>query len=263
MRFANSLPPRRAGAALLALFALFIAFAPPASHAQTKKEGDDYVLSDLEKAVLNEMNLARTSPKEYAAYLEAWRGYYKDKTLRIAGRPGVDTVEGVSALEEAINFMRASSPLPSLQLSTGMCMGAKDQSFDQAKTGDVGHAGSDNSFSWERVARYGEWQKPVSENIAYDDGTAREIVINLIIDDGVPTRGHRRNIFNSLYIVTGVSCGKHPLFGGMCVCTFAGGFTEKSAAGKPAPNAPPATTTTPVSTAPASSGIAKPVPRKM
>ncbi len=263
MKFANSLFTRRASAALLALFALFISLVPPESRAQTKKEGDGYVLSDLEKAVLNEMNLARTRPAEYAAYLEAWRGYYKGKSLKIAARPPVDTVEGVSALEEAINFMRAQSPLPALQVSTGMCMGAKDQSFDQAKSGEVGHAGSDNSFSWERVARYGEWQKPVSENIAYDDGTAREIVINLIIDDGVPTRGHRRNIFNSLYIVTGVSCGNHPLYGGMCVCTFAGGFTEKSSDANPATRPAPATNAPATTTMPASNGTARPVPRKL
>ena len=238
MRCLNPIFTRRTGSALLALFALFIAFVPTPTLAQTQMQGEDYMLSDLEKAVLDEMNLARTRPAEYAAYLEEWRSYYKGKSMRIKGRPPVDTVEGASALEEAINFLRAARPLPALQVSKGMCMGAKDQSFDQAKTGDIGHAGSDNSFSWERVSRYGEWAKPVSENIAYDDGAAREVVINLIIDDGVPTRGHRRNIFNALYIVAGVSCGKHPLFGGMCVCTFAGGFTEKSLQNKSTPTQP-------------------------
>ena len=203
------------------------------SQNQTGEGRDDYALSELEKAVLNEMNSVRTNPREYVAYLEAWRKYYQGKTFKQPGSGAVTTIEGATALEEAISYLRSAKPLPPLQISKGMCLGAKDQSFDQAKTGDVSHQGKDKSFSWDRVARYGEWKTPVSENIAYDSGTARDIVINLIIDDGIPTRGHRNNIFNSSYIVTGVSCGTHPLFGGMCVCTFAGGFTEKSSQNKP------------------------------
>jgi uncharacterized protein YkwD len=214
--------------------------------------GDDYNLSPLEKAVLEEMNLARTNPAQYASYLEALRKYYQGKTLKQPGVAAVVTVEGATALEEAISFLRQAKPLPPLQLSTGMCRGAKDQSFDQGQSGGVSHQGKDKSFSWDRVARYGEWKTPVSENIAYDSGTARDIVINLLVDDGVSTRGHRNNIFNSSYIVTGVACGSHPLFGGMCVCTFAGGFTDK-----------PGQNTTGVPTQPAATQTAPPKARKL
>jgi hypothetical protein len=211
---------------------LLPALAPTNARSQTLSGAGDYVLSDLEKAVLDEMNLARTDPLGYAAYLEAWRKNFNGKAFRLPGGAVVNTIEGAVALEEAIKFLQSAKPLSALQLSKGMCLGAKDQSFDQSQSGDVSHQGKDKSFSWERVARYGEWKSPVSENIAYDGGTARDIVINLIIDDGVPSRGHRNNIFNGSYIVTGISCGKHPLFGGMCVCTFAGGFTDKSSQNK-------------------------------
>lgn len=214
---------------LLLSFALLLGLSPVTALSQASAGGgDEYGLSSIERAVLDEMNLARTDPAKYAAYLEALRPYYKGKTLKLPGVAALERVEGASALEEAISFLQKSKPLPPLQVSKGMCLGAKDQSFDQGKTGDVSHQGKDKTFSWERVTRYGEWKTPVSENISYDSGTARDIVINLIIDDGVPSRGHRNNIFNSSYIVTGISCGSHPLFGGMCVCTFAGGFTEKS-----------------------------------
>lgn len=219
----------------LLLLSLSLLFVPATALAQAQQTGNDYALSDLEKAVLEEMNQARTNPAQYATYLESLRPNFNGKMFRPPGKNGtVQLVEGASALEEAIRFLRAARPLPRLVVSKGMCMGARDQSYDQGQSGAVSHQGKDKSFSWERVARYGEWKAPVSENIAYDSGTAREIVINLIIDDGVPTRGHRNNIFNSSYIVTGVSCGNHPLFGGMCVCTFAGGFTEKSLQNKSA-----------------------------
>ena len=241
MKGRSSTPILRSSFLLLASLALLSFLAPLNSPSQTKASGEDYVVTELERAVLDEMNLARTNPSQYASYLEVWRKYYKGKTFSQPGTAPVDTIEGIGALDEAIKYLRSASPLPPLQLSKGMCLGAKDQSFDQSQTGGVSHQGKDKSFSWDRVTRYGEWKTPVSENIAYDSGTAREIVINLLIDDGVPARGHRNNIFNSSYIVTGISCGKHPLFGNMCVCTFAGGFTEKSSQEKANENKPPAT----------------------
>ncbi|MBD0369522.1 MAG: CAP domain-containing protein [Pyrinomonadaceae bacterium] len=240
MKYTSPSFPIRSPFLLLGSLTLLLSLFAVAGSAQTKSGGGDYSLSTLEKAVLDEMNLARTSPTQYATYLEALRKYYNGKAFKQPGVAAVQTIEGASALEEAIKYLRNAKPLPQLQLSKGMCLGAKDQSFDQGQTGDVSHQGKDKSFSWDRVARYGEWKTPVSENIAYDSGTARDIVINLIVDDGVPTRGHRNNIFNSSYIVTGVSCGNHPLFGNMCVCTFAGGFTEKSTQNTPTTTKPAA-----------------------
>jgi uncharacterized protein YkwD len=245
MKRAHSLFFLRPTTLLLTSLALLFWLAPVRSLSQSKAADDDYALTELEKAVLGEMNLARTDPSRYATYLEAWRSYYNGKRFKQPGTAPVDTAEGVSALEEAIKYLRNAQPLPPLQLSKGMCRGAKDQSFDQSQSGNVSHQGKDKSFSWDRVARYGEWKTPVSENIAYDSGPARDIVINLIIDDGIPTRGHRNNIFNSSYIVTGISCGNHPLFGGMCVCTFAGGFTEKSSSPNKSTQSQPAPTQSP------------------
>jgi uncharacterized protein YkwD len=185
-----------------------------------------YFLSDLEKEIIIELNRARSNPVGYAKKLEDFKRHYVGQYIYIAGRTQVVTQEGVSAVNEAIEFLKSTAPMPLLRVSQGLCAAAKVHAEDQGPKGLVSHEGSDKSTPGERMNRFGTWGAAFGENIEFGNTTAREIVIQLIIDDGVPGRGHRKNIFNPLYGVVGVSVGPHHRFGHMCVMDFAGTYTE-------------------------------------
>jgi uncharacterized protein YkwD len=197
----------------------------------------------LEEEVLKEINLARTRPAEYAAYLERLRPYFNGKEYRRPGMPGLLTQEGTQALDEAVSFLRAARPAPALSLSQGMCSGARELVKDQAGTESTGHRGTDGSFCEQRAQRFGTWKEPIGENLTYGNDTARERVLTLLIDDGFANRGHRKRLLDASFRVAGVACGDHKL-GAMCVITLAGSFTDGAAkttqpAGKtPAPAVP-------------------------
>jgi len=184
-------------------------------------------LAPLEKAVVHEINLIRIAPKDYASFLEQFKKYYHDKLIKIPNETPIITEEGVGALIEATRFLRSTKPIPSLILSKGMSWGAKDHVKDLSLLRGSQHRGSDKSQPWDRVNRYGAWQKVIVENISFGHDRARNIVMSLIIDDGVPHRGHRKNIFNSDFRVIGVACGEHPHYKTVCVITFAGGYIER------------------------------------
>jgi hypothetical protein len=188
-------------------------------------------LSPLEGEILKEINLARARPSEYAAHLEELRPYFAGRNFRRPGQAGFMTEEGLGALEDAIRYMRSLKPLPPLEVSGGMCLGANAHVTDQGKTGKTGHKGSDGCFCESRLNRFGVWSGEVGENLSYGTETARERVITLIIDDGVADRGHRKRILSPAFKVAGVSCGDHPSMRTLCVLTFAGNFNEKIAGG--------------------------------
>jgi len=181
----------------------------------------------IEVEIVAELNLARTQPQKYVEILRAYRKFIRGNYFE---RPGEITVvlnEGAKAVDEAIAFLERQKPVPPLALSRGLSLAARDHARDQGSTGQTGHSGSDRSTMAQRIERYGEWQKTAGENIAYGGESARDVVIQLIVDDGVPSRGHRTNIFNASFLVVGVAFGKHPGYRTICVQDFAGGYTER------------------------------------
>ena len=172
--------------------------------------------------------LPGTDPRAYAAYVREFREFFDGNLVRIPGQTAaVLTREGVGAVDEAIDFLMAAEPAPPLTESDGMSRGATDHVEDQGPSGDTGHDGSDGSTPGERMDRHGSWNMIFAENLAYGPQTARDVVMGLIIDDGVPDRGHRRNIFDPRLHVIGVACGPHVVYRFMCVIDYAGEFTER------------------------------------
>jgi len=184
-------------------------------------------LSDLEREVVEELNLARTHPDEYADYLVEYSKLFVGKELREPGEITIMTEEGRSAVTEAIRFLKKQKSVPSLTASKGMSRAAADMVRMQETTNQIGHVGRDGSKFSDRISRYGSWGGSCGENIDYGNNTARKIVMSLIIDDGVSNRGHRKSIFNQEFRRVGVACGRHKVFRNMCVIEYAVSYTEK------------------------------------
>lgn len=187
----------------------------------------DY-LSALEKEIIFEMNKLRTNPARYATeYIAPLSKNYKQKLLYYPGDKPLMTREGVSALNECVNELKRQKPLSLLYPNPGLSKAARDHVKDQSRSGQTGHRGSDHSDARTRIERYGHWKIRMAENIAYGGRTAQQIVIYLLIDDGVRDRGHRKNFLNPDFQVVGVATGSHPEYQTMSVMDFAGGFSEK------------------------------------
>ncbi len=180
--------------------------------------------SPLEKAIVQELSDVRWRPKVYVKHLKALRGFFEGKIWRLPDQTPLRTEEGVAALDEAIAFLETSPAPGPLRFNEGLWKAAREHALDQAKTGGVGHVGSQGSRLRERLDRQGTLSSTAGECISYGPEDARMIVIQLIVDDGVAGRGHRKSIFNPEFHQAGAAVAPHAEWGQVCVVDFADGF---------------------------------------
>ena len=127
--------------------------------------------TERELEMLNEVNYVRTNPVEYAAYIDEYTAYWQS-----------DREEMAFAKELRTELLKMK-PLDSLKWSPLLYHDAWTHGNWMKKTGNFAHS----DYEW-------------AENIVSGDDGIRFAVLNLIIDSGVQSRGHRRNILNPGYI---------------------------------------------------------------
>jgi uncharacterized protein YkwD len=187
----------------------------------------DVMAGISDREVLAEINLARTNPVGYAEFLKEFRGHFQGKSYQLPGmNTVVETNEGVAAVDEAIAFLAGRKALPPLKWSAGLAAAAAELAREQSRSGDTGHKGVQSGGIAARINRHGISGRVIGENIGYGPNSPRGMVMQLLIDDGVPNRGHRKNHFNAAYTQAGVSCGSHPQYQTMCVIDFWNGRRE-------------------------------------
>lgn len=195
------------------------------------KEEGAFKLTPFEQQFLDEVNLARTNPRLYADILrEHLASFTSEKTFKENGIL-YGTQEGKKAVEEAIAFLETQKELPALSLSQGMTLAGRDHVNDLGPKNLTGHYGSNKEDPVSRIKKYGVFSGEFAENISYSSQSPRGHVIALIVDDGVMSRGHRKNIFNPALKTAGIGCGAHEKYTRMCVMDFAGKFTDKKTGG--------------------------------
>lgn len=199
-----------------------------AQSSNTGTSGTGYTA--LAEEVLAELNFVRTNPKKYAQdvltpRLQAFNG----NIYAEPGKTPLETQEGAAPVKECIKILNNTQPVAPLSLEQGLCLSAQWLADDQARNELLGHTGSDGSSPSIRMNRYGTWGILCGENCAYGSATAREIVAQLLIDDGVPDRGHRTNILKKEFrkVGFGFSDKEKAPYGAVAVMDFAGSYTSE------------------------------------
>lgn len=190
---------------------------PPSLPAQSQ---DDVLV----RAVVKEMTDLRWRPRAWARELRELRPHMEGTLWKLPGRVPLRTEEGVAALDEAIAFLEVQKPLGALRWNDGLARVARELAQDQAQSGAVGHKDRKGRSLMARLNAQGDLNGTAGEAIAYGAKEAHDIVLTLLIDDGVPDRGHRATLFDPAFHQAGAATAAHPEWGTVCVVEFADGF---------------------------------------
>ncbi|KDO35524.1 hypothetical protein SPRG_00370 [Saprolegnia parasitica CBS 223.65] len=182
-------------------------------------------LDTMAVSVAAEINALRTNPKGFIAHCEEMLKHFDDKILTIPSEGiRLQTDEGATAVQDCIAFLKQQTALPPLMLDGNLSKAAQDHAADLGDHGTVSHTGQDGSSMVQRLDRYGEWKGSVGELLAFGLSKPRNIVLQLLIDDGVPSRDDRTSLLDAKFTTLGVGTSVHKFQKSVCVLDFSGGF---------------------------------------
>lgn len=169
--------------------------------------GSEY-LSEDEKKVILLTNLARADGPLFAETLLKQYLILKEK-------------KGNKYIRTLHRDLQKVKDLPMLVPEKDLYNAAKGHATVSGKKGYTGHRGFKKRYA-PLMKRYME----VGENIYYGKYTPEEIVLQLLIDEGIEDYGHRHNILNPRFNSLGVSIKPHKDYEYNCVQSF--GFVPRS-----------------------------------
>ncbi len=173
---------------------------------------DESYLTDDEKEIILLINKVRTNPALFAkTYLEERKN------------------EGRFALE-CYGQLLTWKPQEILKPSKALSFAARDHAQDMGDNGAVGHISTKGTNATTRVELYGAFTGAFTgpwENCSYGHSSPLDIILQLLIDNDVESRGHRKNIMESHIRFVGCSIKPHLLWGYNCVMDFADSIEDK------------------------------------
>ncbi|MFK8006693.1 MAG: peptidoglycan-binding protein [Saprospiraceae bacterium] len=156
-------------------------------------------MSSAEQQMIDEINVMRRDPKGYVKHVEEYINQVKNDDMLDAAYKS----EEISTAKELIQELKTLNPLPILEPHQGLHRVGITHGKDVQKQGMIGHKGSDGSWPWDRVRRDTELSDG-NENLVAGGNTVKESLMILLVDSGIPGRGHRKTLLEPKWTQCGV-----------------------------------------------------------
>jgi len=165
--------------------------------------GDSEYLNEEEKKVILFMNMARHDGPLFASTF--LRSYIQERKL-----------ENSSYIRSLQRVLKKTSRLVALMPEKDLTAVAQGHARKSGEKGTTGHSDFKKRFD----PLLGNPYTQVGENCSYGYEQAIDIVISLLIDEGIKSLGHRNNILSKDFNSIGVAIRPHKKFRINCVMDF-------------------------------------------
>lgn len=157
----------------------------------TAKDAD--YMTEREQQMIAEINLMRSDPAGYIQYVKE---FHKIQMARINDR---DKRAEKAATDELIAELKKQKPLSILKPNADLQKAVDKHAAYSKKIRSVDHEGEGGSDAFDRVRAENSAFTSVAENIVGGPYPVREALIILLIDRGVPDRGHRLTLLDDVW----------------------------------------------------------------
>lgn len=157
-----------------------------------------------ELQMIDEINLIRSNPQGYISHVQRYIKYLQNN-----GSFG----NSIQTAVELIDELRTTQPLNTLKPKQCLYNTAVNHGKDAKRNGTSSHQGSDGSWPWDRILKGCPDLQDGNENLVGGPDDIRRAVMLLLVDDGIPNRGHRKAILNPAWKY--VACHKVGTIGSM------------------------------------------------
>ena len=183
----------------------------------------------IQTSLYKELNKLRQDPKSYIPLIQEQMNTIKKNNIlkKKDSDLQIQTLEGKAAYEDAILFLEDQKPVEPLTKEIRLSYAAQDLVKDIGGRGVVSHQDKEGNFVSERIEKYCEWDYCANEVIEVSSKNPQDILISLLVDDGVRNRPDRRALFQHIYNYVGIACGAHTEYEIVTVLVFAGGIRPK------------------------------------
>jgi hypothetical protein len=172
-------------------------------------KGHDYLSPD-EKSQIILINKIKSNPKlfaqQYLIHLTDKGESYREIYQKLMNYP-----KGVA-----------------LKPSRALFLSAKDHAIDIGDNGTTGHKSTDGSDLKMRISRHASEPKYFGENCAYGLKEPVELIIHMLVDDGLQSRAHRANILNQNFSQVGLVVKPHASYKFICVQVFGAEIVDRN-----------------------------------
>lgn len=170
--------------------------------------------------IYHDLNEIRMKPVSYVQFLEERKSSYFDNCVR-SGEQLVKSLEGVAPLDELIHDLGvpvSGQPLKwSFELHTAADLFAQNIGEQNL----TGHTDSNGCNLEARLSKLCRVRGKVTELIQLSGAESREILTELLVDDGLATRSRRRNLLDPEFTTVGIGVAPHKVHGHVTVIILA------------------------------------------
>lgn len=181
-------------------------------------------LTVFEKQILDEVNLVRLKPADYAKKLRERIPFFENTVYRPLDRQARQTRDGVRGIETAISYLEKMQPMEPFVFSPEASLAIQEHFKNK-----VQYPGS----RWRELReRYGKYIKDaelvnITEGEFFGYNVANDLLTYILVSEGNVKGDFRNSIFDKEQRYMGVSCKTETRYGYMCHLMLSSGLAPE------------------------------------